>query len=193
MRQVKFSLVHLIIVLSLIAVGLGCLSVLQYWHMKTQGDYVFTSGSDMAQFWLRPSGGVNPMRYAAISLIFMGFAINAALFVRNKSIALKLLLALAVTGSAIACLLTQVRGAWLGLFAMLCIYILVLFYVGHKKLLLGFLVLCVFGLVALSQQPQVESRLNKTEQSLQRYLDGDSHSSLGARLDMFRAALLLIQ
>ncbi|MGR6871494.1 O-antigen ligase family protein [Pseudomonas sp. HK3] len=193
MRQVKFSLSHLIVVLALIAVCLGCLSLFQYWHMKTQGGFVLTSGSPMAQFWLRPSGGVNPMRYAAICLIFMGFAINAALFVRNKPVALKVLLALAVMGSAIACMLAQVRGSWLALIAMLAVYILVLFYVGHKKLLLGFLVVCVFGLGVLIQQPQVQQRLDSTEQSLQRYLDGNSHTSLGARLDMFKAAWILIK
>ena len=193
MRQVKLSLSHLIVVLAVVAIGLGCLSLFQYWHMKTQGGFVFTSGSKMAQFWLRPSGGVNPMRYAAISLIFMGVAINAALFVRNKSVALKVLLALAVMGSAVACMLTQVRGSWLALIAMLGVYILVLFYLGHKKLLLGFLVVCLLGIGVLSQQTQVQKRIETTEQSLQRYLDGNSHTSLGARLDMFKAAWILIQ
>ena len=193
MRYVKLNLTHLIVVFAVVAVGLGCLSLFQYWHMKTQGGYVFTSGSPMAQFWLRPSGGVNPMRYAAISLIFMGFAINAAVFVRNKSIALKCLLALAVVGSAVACMLTQVRGAWLALMAMLAVYIVVLLYMGHKKLLLGFLVVCVVVVGMFSQQPQVQQRLDRTEQSFQRYLEGDSHTSLGARLDMFKAAWILIQ
>ncbi|MAA71220.1 MAG: hypothetical protein CL679_05770 [Bermanella sp.] len=193
MRQVKFSLSHLIVVLAVVAIGLGCLSLYQYWHMKTQGGFVFTSGSKMAQFWLRPSGGVNPMRYAAISLIFMGFAINAALFVRNKSVALKVLLALAVIGSAVACMLTQVRGSWLALMAILCIYIFMLLYMGLKKLLLGFLVVCVVGVGVVSQQSHVQDRLDRTEQSLQRYLEGDSHTSLGARLDMFKAAWILIQ
>ena len=193
MRHIKFNLTHLIVVFSVVAVGLGCLSLYQYWHMTTQGGYVFTSGSRMAQFWLRPSGGVNPMRYAAISLIFMGLCINAALFVRNKPIALKCLLALAVIGSAVACMLTQVRGAWLALMAMLVVYIIVLFYMGHKKLLLGFLVVCVMGTGVFSQQSQVQSRLVKTEQSFQRYLEGDSHTSLGARLDMFKAAWILMQ
>lgn len=193
MRQVKFSLSHLVVVLALIAVGLGGLSLFQYWYMKTQGGYVFTSGSPMAQFWLRPSGGVNPMRYAAISLIFMGFAINAAVFVRNKSVALKCLLALAVAGSAVACMLTQVRGAWLALMAMLVVYVVVLLYMGHKNLLLGFLGVCVVGVGVFSQQSQVQQRFDRTEQSLQRYLGGDSHTSLGARLDMFKAAWIMIQ
>ncbi|MFY0640139.1 MAG: O-antigen ligase family protein, partial [Bermanella sp.] len=193
MRYVKLNLAHLIVVFSVVAFGLGLLSFFQYWYMKTQGGYVFTFGNSMAQSWLRPSGGVNPMRYAAISLIFMGFAINAAVFVRNKSISLKCLLALAVVGSAVACMLTQVRGAWLALIAMLAVYILVLVYMGHKKLLLGFLVVCVVCVGVFSQQSQVQQRLDRTEQSFQRYLDGDSHTSLGARLDMFKAAWILIQ
>ena len=193
MRQVKFSLSHLIVVLAFIAIGLGCLSLFQYWHMKSQGAFVFTSGSSMAQFWLRPSGGVNPMRYAAISLIFMGLCINAALFVRNKPIVLKCLLALGVVGSSVACMLTQVRGAWLALMAILVVYIIALFYMGRKKLLLGFLVTCIMGVGVFSQQSHVQDRLDRTEQSFQRYLDGDSHTSLGARLDMFKAAWILIQ
>jgi O-antigen ligase len=193
MRYIKLNLTHLIIVFAVVAIGLGFLSLYQYWHMKTQGGYVFTSGSRMAQFWLRPSGGVNPMRYAAISLIFMGFAINAALFVRRKALALKFLLAGAVVCAAVACMLTQVRGSWLALVVMLCVYVFVLFYMGRKKLLLGFLLLCAVGVGVLSQQDHVKSRWDRTEQSIDRYLSGDSQSALGARLDMFKAAWILIQ
>jgi O-antigen ligase len=193
MRQIKLNLVHLIVVLAVIAVGLGCLSVYQYWYMKSQGGFVLTFDSVMAQFWLRPSGAVNPMRYAAISLIFMGFAINAALFVHNKPVILKLLLVAAIVCSATACMLTQVRGAWLAFIAMLCIYVLILFYMGHKKLLLGFLLLCVTGVGVLSQQPHVQKRISLTEVAIERYLNGNSHTSLGSRLDMFKAAWILIK
>ena len=193
MRQIKLNLTRLIVVLAIIAISLGFLSLYQYWYMKTQGGFVFTFGSRMAEFWLRPSGAVNPMRYAAISLIFMGFSINAALFVRNKALALKFLLAGAVVCAAVACMLTQVRGAWLALVVMLCVYIFVLFYMGHKKLLLVFLLLCAVGVAVLSQQDHVKSRWDRTEQSIDRYLSGDSQSALGARLDMFKAAWVLIQ
>jgi len=193
MRQVKLNLLSLIVVLAVIAIGLGCLSMYQYWYMKTQGGFIFTFDSVMAQFWLRPSGGVNPMRYAAISLILMGFAINAALFVRNKPIILKLLLAAAVIGASIACMLTQVRGAWLALFAIVCVYVVVLFNTGHKKFLFGFLILSVVGIGVMSQQPQVQKRLDRTEASIEKYMKGNSHTSLGARLDMFKAAWILIK
>lgn len=193
LRQLKLDVRCLAVMFAIVACIIGCLSVAQLWSMKAGHGFLLTFDNPMAQFTNRPSGAVNPMRYAAISLILVGFSLNAMLFMRNKPLWFKCLLAFAVLLGGTACILTQVRGAWLALLALLGIYFIALFFMGHKKLMGTFIAGCIVALVFISQLEAVENRIERTEYALTLYFSGNSNSSVGARLDMFKAAWMLIQ
>lgn len=192
LRQIQFKFLHLVILLAVVATVLGVVSIIQYVSMKYFGQYVLTGESRMSHFWLRPSGGVNPMRYGAISLIFACFALNGVLLIRNKTGWLKALLGLAVGLALVACLLAKVRGSWLALPVLMVAYGGYLYMAGHPRFMLGLLVGGILTIFAVSQTQVVQSRVNLAVANVQDYIDGNAQTSLGARLDMFKASGILI-
>ena len=192
LRQYQFDFKHLVGVLALVAIFLGLVSVAQYVSMAYFGELFLVGEGRMSRFWLRPSGGVNPMRYAAISLIFACFALNALLLIRNKTLWLKGLLVIAVILALVACLLAQVRGSWLALPVLLVAYGFYLFKSGHPRFMLGVLLggVLLFGVV--TQLQVVQQRYDHAVSNVSAYINGNAQTSLGARFDMFKAAGILI-
>ena len=176
----------------MVACVLGVVSIVQYISMQYFGQYVLTGDSRMSRLWLRPSGGVNPMRYAAISLIFACFTLNAMLLIRNKAVWLKAWLITAMSLAVIACLLTKVRGSWLAFPVLLIAYGIYLHKVSSPGFLLGLLFGGLLVLGGVSQTQMVQLRVDRSVVSVQAYLNGDAQTSLGARFDMFKAAGILI-
>lgn len=192
MRKCLFNFKAVMVLLGVIACVLGVVSIIQYVSMQQFGQYVLTGEGRMSRFWMRPSGGVNPMRYAAISLIFACFALNALLLVRNKVVWLKVLLIAAICLAIVACLLTKVRGSWLAFPILLIAYGVYLYKAGHPRFLVGLLLGGLLVGFGVSQTQVVQSRVNLAIANVQAYLDGDAQTSLGARLDMFKASGILI-
>lgn len=192
LRQYYFNLTYVVVLLALVACVLGVVSIIQYVSMKYFGQYVLTGEGRMSRDWLRPSGGVNPMRYGAISLIFVCFALNALLLIRDKAAWLKVLLVAAVLMALIACLLAQVRGSWLALPVLLLAYGIYLYKAGHPRFMLGVLLAGVLLLGVASQTQVVQSRVAQAVSNVNAYLGGNGQTSIGARLDMFKAAGILI-
>ncbi|EAT13146.1 hypothetical protein RED65_00260 [Oceanobacter sp. RED65] len=192
LRQWRFKLNTIVVLFSFVATLLGVVSLLQLWSMQSGSGYFMTFDNPMAQFWNRPSGVVNPMRYAAISLIFFAFALNALVFVKRQSALIKTLLFVAMISAGIACALTQVRGAWLAFFALVFTYGCAFFYLGYRKRVVAFFAVAIIVVVSVAQFDFVEQRIHKTERAFEMYMEGNSGSSLGARLDMFKTAWWLI-
>lgn len=192
LRDFLFNYKAVVVLLALVACSLGVISTVQYVSMKYFGQYVLMGEGRMSRFWLRPSGGVNPMRYAAISLIFACFAVNALLLFRNKALWLKSLLGLAVVLALVACLLAQVRGSWLALPVLLVVYCFYLFKFGYPRFMLGVLLGGVLLLSVVTQLQFVQQRYDHAVSNVSAYINGNAHSSLGARFDMFKAAGILI-
>ncbi len=190
LRQRGLRLNWLLVVLSLMAIVLGCVSVAQFVAMKFFDTSILTTGK---VFWLRPSGDVNPMRYGAISLVVMAFSLSAMLMLRGKGFWLKLLLAVAVFFALVACLLTQVRGTWFAIPALMLIYAIYLYRAGHSRILIVLLLGGGGGLIGASQTQVLQGRAHLIVANIEAYQQGDSHTSIGSRLDMFKAAGLLIE
>jgi len=177
LRQFHFDVRCVVILLSLVAISLGVYSLVQEFYFGIP----------------RSGGAVNSMRYAGISLVLASISLNVILLIRQKTLGFKVLLVFAVCMGLIACLLTQVRGAWL------VIPVLVLAYCAylHRSLSPKFLYLMMIGAVVLvigvSQMQVVQGRVQVTIENLERYQQGDAQTSIGARLDMFKAAVILIK
>lgn len=169
LRQFRLNFAPLLVVFSVVAIELGILSLV----------------SDVA----RPSGSVNPMRYGNISLVLAVIPLVAMLLVRNKSFSFKFFLIAASVLGLIACFLTQSRGALLSIPFLVFLYGMYLYRAGHPRFLMALAVGAVLIVAVASQQERVQLSLT----SIDRYLQGNSGSALGARLDMFKAAGILIK
>lgn len=193
LRNYRFKALYLVIALGLLACVLGLMSITQYVSMKYFGEYIFTGEHKMAEFWMRPSGGVNPIRYAAISLILVCFAVNAKLLIRNKGIWVDVLLIAAIALALVACVLAQTRGTWLAFPVLVFLYCWYLFKTGSKRFVLIFILVGGVVVTSLSQTHFFKQRMALSGYSFERYSEGYSQTSIGARLDMFKAAVILIK
>ncbi len=187
-RQHRLNFTACIALLAFVSISLGVISIAQFIAMKHYHIHIFTFNTPTAQFWMRPSGAVNPMRYAAISLIISTFSLNALILFNRREFWCKAILASAFCLGVLACILTQVRGSWLAIPILAITYGIYFFWAGHPRFLRGVLVGLILLLGVASQQDQT----HRTITSFERYIQGDSMSSLGSRLDMFKAALILI-
>jgi O-antigen ligase len=147
--------------------------------------------TDLFQFAHRPSAGVNPMRYAAVALIVSCFAINYWFTVKSKGYATKLLLVMAVFMGLVGCALTQTRGVWLAFPFLVLLYGYYAYKNGGKRylatILLGGSLVLGLGL----QADFVQKRIDRTVNNIELYQSGSGYSSLGVRLDMYKASLTL--
>ncbi len=189
LRQFKFDFIYVIALFALVAILLGLVSVAQYAAMKYFDVQILTSDNRFSHSWFRPSGGVNPMRYGAISLVLAVIALNGVLFIRNKAVWLKLLLCLSSLMGAVACYLADSRSSFLAVPVLAFMFSVYLYRAGHPRFLMVLLVSSILLVAGLSQNGKVKRTLG----SYERYQQGDAVSSLGARLDMFKAAVILIE
>ncbi len=189
LRQFKFDFTSVVVLLALVAIILGFVSISQYVAMKYFNVQILTSDNRFSQMWLRPAGGVNPMRYGAISLVLAAFAFNGVLLVKNKTMWLKLLLCVSSLMGLIACYLANSRSSFAAIPFLAFMYSVYLYKAGHPRFLMMLLVSSVLLVAGLSQNDRVKATLS----SFERYQQGDAVSSLGARLDMFKAAVILIE
>jgi len=189
LRQFRFDFTWLLVLLASSAILLGAVSIAQYVAMKFFQTQIFISNNLWSHIWLRPSGGVNPMRYGAVSLILAVISLNGILVVRHKAIWLKVMLVLAVGMGLVACFLAQSRGSLLAIPVLAFAYSVYLYRAGHPRFLMVLAVTAAFLVGGLSQSDRVQRTIGSIEQ----YQQGNSRSPLGARFDMFTAAVILIK
>lgn len=193
LRLYCFNWNVLLYVFAIFAILLGVSSVLIYLEGCCSPPYLPNIHPYFDIFsWNRPSGSVNPMRYAAVALIVMAFLVNAKLVIRGKGVPLNAALMLAIVLALVACILTNTRGVWLAIPVLLVAYLYFLYKQGQFKYV--WLVLAVAGLlsVAILQSSFVQKRINTTLHNFELYGQGYVDTSLGARLDMYKFSLTLI-
>jgi len=185
LRSREVSHRNLFLLFAIFALAMLSVSLSQYFR----ADYI--KGVYSYYGYTRPSADVNPMRYAIISLVVATFVLNFWLVNHFKSKAISVFFIVAAVGGSIACVMTQTRGVWLAIPLLCLLYVCYIFRgAGRLKLFSGIVVLIVF-IVASTQHPFVEQRINTTTKNFERYIDGDNSSSLGVRLDMYKASLML--
>ncbi len=189
LRRFRFNFLVLLLVFALTSILLGVISIAQYVAMKYFQTQIFVSDNYWSRMWLRPSGGVNPMRYGAVSLILAIISLNGIFFVRNKADWLKVVLVLAVVMGFVACFLAQSRSSLFAIPALAFAYGVYLYRTGHPR----FLIVLAVGASLLVGGLSQHSRVQAIFLSIESYQQGDSNTSLGGRFDMFTAAAILIK
>ncbi|WP_028672281.1 O-antigen ligase family protein [Saccharospirillum impatiens] len=171
----------------------GIFAVIQLVYWNATGEYILTSGNSFAEFPGRPSGGVNPMRFGAITLCLAVISLNGLLFLKGNTRVKQVWLVAGVVSALIGCILTQARGAWLAIPVLAIAYLIYLGKQWPAKRLWAvfFVILVVIGSVVST--PQFQQRFNEAISNIQSYQKGNANTSLGARFDMAKAAWVLIK
>jgi len=185
LREIRFERRYLISLIVLFAMVMGCVSFGQY--------FKFEFIADIYGYSQRPSADVNPMRYAVIAILMASFCLSAWIAYSGKTKLCKGLFLVAMLFGVAACILTQTRGVWLSIPCLLILFLFYLIRVGavkHVKVLS----LAVVGiLLAVLSTEIVQNRIEVTINNLDRYQQGSGLSSLGVRLDMYKASLMLME
>ncbi len=152
----------------------------------------FSLVADLFPLDHRASAGVNPMRYAVVALVSSCIVINYRLAVKSKSVCVKILLIAVGLMGLVACALTQTRGVWIAIPLLILLYGYYVFKKGNQKyfiaILLGGSLIVGVGL----QTDFVQKRVGVTVENIQQYNNGSTHTSLGMRLDVYKASYTLI-
>ena len=127
------SIQRVVLVFELSLVFISVVAIAQFASMYFFSERILTFGVESAQFWLRPSGAVHPMRFSAILLMLLCFIwLGREVAGRSGGALFFLSLLLGV----VALILTQTRGTWLA--GLMCIAVFVLNYVCSKKFFFKF-------------------------------------------------------
>lgn len=173
----------LLVLFAVLALMMGLVSLGQFYNVDLITDFYHSA--------TRPSAAVNPMRYAAVALIMVVFIVNA-LFVFKYPKARWILLVFAACLAIVACVLTQTRGVWLAIPVLSLCYAAYFSQYVSKKMVCMLLVSMCLLLAILTQMSFVKSRIDVTLDNIERYQENsDGRSSLGVRLDMYKASLIL--
>jgi O-antigen ligase len=140
---------------------------------------------------IRVSGGVHPMRYAVFVLISVTFTVNIFILKKIRRGRLVLLVMLVILG-LVACVLTQTRGVWLSIPFLVVLYSWCLLKKGRVKGVALFWLGAFLSIVLISKVGFVQDRVEMTHKNIQLYQKGNGHTSLGARLDMYKFSIGLI-
>ncbi len=141
--------------------------------------------------------GVNTILYASVIQI-LAFAcllgLPLAQEINNKYFKYIYILLSLLAFFAGVCLsiLSYTRGVWLALpFQAICIGIF--YFKQYKKIVISFFIIISISMVAVYYIPQtgVKKRINQTFNSLEQYKKGNSRTSSGLRLEMYKFALNL--
>lgn len=148
----------------------------------------------------RPQGFLHPIQFGNLSMLMglfciAGLAWAVSLPQTQSRRGYVLLLSLGAVAGILGSLLSGSRGGWVGL----PFVFLVLFRSYHgffkwrtKLVVLGLLVASVVAIYSLPQLP-VQHRVKQAISDIQQYRQGNSQTSLGARFEMWHAAVKLVE
>lgn len=154
-------------------------------------------------WWLgrfRVGNGINAIPFGNVALLLGALSLAGLVSLSSTRNGLRLLLGLAVVGGLLASVLSGTRGGWV-VFPVLVLILLLALKVTRSRWvrfrggLAGLVIVLVAVLLAMSLMPgaPVKGRLTQGMTNLQEYAGGDAGSSLGVRLEMWRAGWQLIQ
>ncbi|WP_289132062.1 O-antigen ligase family protein [uncultured Spongiibacter sp.] len=154
-------------------------------------------------WWLgrwRVGNGVNAIPFGNLSLLLGTLSLAGLMSSSSIRNELRLVLALAAVGGLLASVLSGTRGGWVVFPVLVLILLLTLHETGFRwgrlrvgpVWLVGVLVAVLLTMSLMPGAP-VKGRLAQGVTNLQEYADGDAASSLGIRLEMWRAGWQLIK
>lgn len=162
----------------------------QFWYGLIAGCLGVVSVALYQKYHLhidRATGFHNAIHFGNFSLAFGLMAFIAGLQLKKLRLYLRVLLYAAAVAGVLTSLLSGSRGGWLALaLSLIPIYA----YSEHKKRLLWIYSFLICGVLAIYWIPStgVQSRVYSIYTDLQAYGQGNAHTSIGYRLEMFRAS-----
>jgi O-antigen ligase len=153
-------------------------------------------------WWLgrwRVGNGINAIPFGNLALLLGALSLAGLVCLPSARWWLRLAFVLAAVGGLLASVLSGTRGGWV-VFPVLVLILLFAFRAtgprsGGRGSMVGLVAVLVAVLLAMSLMPgvPVKGRLSQGVANLQEYAGGDAGSSLGVRLEMWRAGWQLIQ
>ena len=153
-------------------------------------------------WWLgrwRVGNGINAIPFGNLSLLLGSLSLAGLVSLSSARNGLRLALGLATAGGLLASVLSGTRGGWV-VFPVLALIVLLAFHATRPRWgrfrgsMVGLVAVLVAVLLAMSLMPgaPVKGRFTQGVANLQDYAGGDAGSSLGVRLEMWRAGWQLI-
>jgi len=147
----------------------------------------------------RVGNGMNPIPFGNLALLLGSLSLAGVVSLPSTRNGLRLALGLAVVGGLLASVLSGTRGGWV-VFPVLALILLFAFHATGRRWgrfrgsMVGLVAVLVAVLLAMSLMPgaPVKGRLSQGVANLQEYAGGEAGSSLGVRLEMWRAGWQLI-
>lgn len=154
-------------------------------------------------FWLgrwRPDNGMNAIPFGNLALLIGTLCLVPLVFLRRPlgrrfPVLQRGVLVLAVLAGLLASVLSGTRGGWVVFPALALLVCGAAFVVMPRGWIIALVAMLVAALLAMMFMPRasVSARVGQGVESLQEYAQGDTGSSLGVRLEMWRAGWQLIQ
>jgi len=153
-------------------------------------------------WWLgrwRVGNGINAIPFGNLALLLGALSLAGLVCLPSARWWLRLAFVLAAVGGLLASVLSGTRGGWVVFPVLALILLLALHSTGIRRgglqiKVVGLAGVLVAVLLAMSLMPgaPVKGRLTEVATNLQEYAGGDAGSSLGVRLEMWRAGWQLI-
>ena len=174
------------------------------WWWGVAAGALFAGGiAAYEHFWLgrwRPDNGMNAIPFGNIALLLGTLCLVPLVSLRRGQagrfgVWQKALLVLAALAGLLASVLSGTRGGWV-VFPTLALLVCVAAFVSlPRRRMVALVAILMATLLAMAFLPRasVTARVGEGVENLQRYTQGEAGSSLGLRLEMWRAGWLLIQ
>lgn len=154
-------------------------------------------------FWLgrwRPDNGMNAIPFGNLALLLGTLSLAALVLLphalgRRFAVLQRVVLVLAALAGLLASVLSGTRGGWVvfpALAFLLCAAALTSLPRGRVVALVAVLMTALLAMAFLPRA-SVSARVGQGVENLQEYAQGDAGSSLGVRLEMWRAGWHLVQ
>ncbi len=179
--------INVFLISSVVLLVMGAYEIIQY---------KYASLLDIGRYRLK--GGMHPIQFGSIALIFLSFIISYV-FIFRKNIYEKILALLLVLFLAVGIVYSQARGVWIALILMPVLWLM--FYPSaltvFRKVIILLLLICSV-LLSYFIKP-VQERVYVTKKNLVAYYNSENvkdkvrGTSLGTRLEMWKASYLILK
>lgn len=144
----------------------------------------------------RANGTMHPIRFGDLTLLMGFISLAGALYIKDLKIWLRILGGAAFLCGLFASVLSQSRGGWVALPALLVIVLWPLFREMSYKNKTVVMLAIVVSVILIYEAPslKVSERIEMAVSDVVKYRDeGDSGTSLGARFDMYETGYHMFQ
>ncbi len=138
----------------------------------------------------RANGTMHPIRFGDLSLVIGFISLAGALYIQEIKTWMKIMGVLGFLCGGYASVMSQSRGGWVAIPALLLIVLWPLFRKITLKYKVGVILSILLGTVLMFNVPElkINERFEQASSDIELYQKGDSNTSIGLRFDMFEAA-----